>query len=151
MQSCCPAKRWVMQGGGHQRKQLCTLHTSLNPNPIAPVIFHHLLALVWWQSSECTPSSLGVWVLELRALRAEEGCGDLLQRTLCGNTTRAEPSWGFLFTTLLSLVPGGQDNRERIYPFWEQLKPNQSVQHLQKEECKTYSTQCKPSTVTASE
>lgn len=43
LKSCSPAKRWVMRGGDHQGKQLCTLHTTLNPNPIPPVLFHHLL------------------------------------------------------------------------------------------------------------
>lgn len=133
-------QRWVMKGGAHRGKQLCTLHTSLNPNPITPVLFHQLLALVCCQNPEYIPSPLGIWVLGLRALRAEEGCGDPLQRTLLGDTTRAKPSWGFLLATLLNLVSGGQDKREGICPFLGAAKTYQSIQHLQKEECKSHST-----------
>lgn len=138
-------------------------HTALNPNLITPVLFHPLLALVWCQSPECILSSLRVWVLG-----TEEGCGDLLQRTLWGETTRAEPSWGFCWPQLLSLAPDGQDNREGICPFWDQLKPNQSVYNRRNAKTiphksstcssacrhinlKSSGPSCKPSTVTASD
>lgn len=69
------------------------------------------------------------------------GMGTSPPENFVGVTTRAKPSWGFLLATVLSLAPGGQENREGTCLFWEQLRPNQSIQHLQKEECKSHSTQ----------
>lgn len=164
VQSCSPVKRGLMSPG----KALCTFHTSI-------------------QTSLLLSCFIICWLLfDIRALRASPplwGLGAGAQgpenrrgmwrspsENVEGDTTRAEPSWGFLLTTLLSLATRGQDKREGICPFgssWNLVRASSiyksrnakaiplksstrsgGCRHIN---LKPSCLRCKPSTVTASD
>lgn len=143
---------------------------STPPNLITPVLFHQLLAPARCQSPECIPSSLGVWVLGLRALRAEEGWGDPLQRTLWGSPPGLSPAGGFCWPPYWAWLPVGRKTGKELAFFgssWDLIRafsiyrkrnakviPHKSstcssaCKHINlKSSCLRY----KPSTVTASD
>lgn len=161
VQSCSPVKRGLISPG----KALCTLHTSI-------------------QTSLLLSCFITCWPLfDIRALSASpplRGLGAGAQgpenrrgtwrspsENFEGDTTRAEPSWGVLLTTLLSLATGGQDKREGICPSgnsWNLVRAfsrrNGKAIPLKSSTCsggcrhinlKPSCLRCKPSTVTASD
>lgn len=88
--------RDVMKQGGHQRKQFCSLHASLQSKPYlfcTLFLFPQLQGLVWCQGPEWIPSALGVWVLGLRGHERKAGSHEeISSREICGGTLmRADP------------------------------------------------------------
>lgn len=117
--------RDVMKQGGHQRKQFCSLHASLQSKPYlccTLFLFPQLQGLVWCQGPECIPSALEVWLLGLGGMREELA----VVRRSPPEKFVGEHQWGLtpgwrslvLLAMLLGLAPGGEEDREWICSFW---------------------------------